>query len=473
MKQNDRKPYSKPERAYPKTDRNERRSESRPERPSSDEGRRGPARTNKPPRSDYRDSRSDSRPEYGENRRGNDRPNRPAGPLRPSRPDSRPERPAYGGARRGAARTETPRSDYRNPRPDSRPSRPSYGEQRNGPPRPERPPRSDYRDSRPTPRPNRPSYGEERNKPVRSERPPRSDYRDSRPDSRSERPVYRERPAFRERPEVSERPSYRPQRSDARPPRGEFGKSDYAEKPVRPKRAVSLPSDRAAAKSAKEREKANDLKNEIMSRPRKVPNVKFPHRDDAPKEPITKQVWKASTLLSPVPAVLVSCGGGETPPNVLTVAWAGTVCSDPAMLSISLRAATHSHGIIKQNREFVVNLPTEEQIKIVDFCGVASGRDVDKFEHTGLTAGPGSTVDAPIIMECPVNMECKVLQVLELGLHTMFIAEITAVQVSDSAIDHTGRLALEKSGQIAFAHGNYFGLGKKLGHFGFSVKKKK
>jgi flavin reductase (DIM6/NTAB) family NADH-FMN oxidoreductase RutF len=192
----------------------------------------------------------------------------------------------------------------------------------------------------------------------------------------------------------------------------------------------------------------------------------------ATRLPITKQVWEPGTMLCPVPVVMVSSAAKDGRPNICTVAWAGTVCSEPPMLSISLRSATYSHGLILGSREFVVNVPSARLIRITDYCGVVSGRDVDKFDKTGLTPGPAATVKAPVIMECPVNIECIVRQVLDLGLHTMFVAQITAVQVSEHLVTPSGRLALEKEGLAAYAHGGYYLLGKKLGHFGYSVRKR-
>lgn len=189
--------------------------------------------------------------------------------------------------------------------------------------------------------------------------------------------------------------------------------------------------------------------------------------------PNAKRVWKAGTMLCPVPVVMVTCmrDGGRA--NIATVAWTGTVCSEPPMLSISLRKATHSHGIIMATKEFVVNVPSVHQIRATDLCGVISGREEDKFARTGLTAGPATTIKAPIIIECPVNIECAVRRVVELGSHTMFLAEVMAVQVSERLITPTDRLALEQAGLTAFAHGEYFALGKKLGFYGFSVRKRK
>jgi len=185
-----------------------------------------------------------------------------------------------------------------------------------------------------------------------------------------------------------------------------------------------------------------------------------------------KQTWPPGTLLSPAPAVMVTCAAADGRPNIVTVAWTGTICSDPPMLSVSLRPATFSHGLIKKSMEFVVNIPSVKEIRAMDLCGAVSGRDVDKFAKTGLTAGAASKVRAPIIQECPVNIECRVRRVEELGSHTMFLAEIVAVQVTEGLITKGGRLALEKAGLAAYAHGHYYALGKQMGHFGFSVRKR-
>jgi flavin reductase (DIM6/NTAB) family NADH-FMN oxidoreductase RutF len=192
------------------------------------------------------------------------------------------------------------------------------------------------------------------------------------------------------------------------------------------------------------------------------------------KQPIKKQSWKPGNMLSPVPAVLVSCGGTkEWKPNLITIAWAGTVCTNPPMLSISVRPERHSYDIIKKTGEFVVNVPSAKQVKVTDWCGVVSGRDHDKFEKTGLTPAPALKVECPIVLECPLNIECRVTQTLELGSHVMFIAEVVAVQASSELIDAKGKLCLEKAGLIAYVHGAYFALGQYLGHFGFSIRKKK
>lgn len=184
-----------------------------------------------------------------------------------------------------------------------------------------------------------------------------------------------------------------------------------------------------------------------------------------------REVWKPTPLLGPVPAVLVTCQGHEGPPNIITIAWTGIVNSTPPMLSISVQPIRHSHRLIAETREFVVNLPPLERVRETDLCGVISGRDGDKFQRAGLTPLPSSEVRPPLIAECPVHLECRVRHTLDLGSHTMFVAEIVAVQVAKGLIEPDGRLAFEKAGLIAWAHGHYYTLGKNLGHFGFSVRK--
>ena len=188
---------------------------------------------------------------------------------------------------------------------------------------------------------------------------------------------------------------------------------------------------------------------------------------------VEKKSWKPGNVLSPVPAVLVSCGGmREWKPNLITIAWVGNVCSEPPLLSISVRPERYSHEIIRTTREFVVNVPSLRQTRAVDWCGVVSGRSVEKFTGAGLTPAPALKVDCPIVLECPLNIECRVRKTLELGSHTLFVAEVVAVQVSSALIDARGRLRLEKGGLLAFAHGEYFALGRRLGRFGFSVRKR-
>lgn len=188
---------------------------------------------------------------------------------------------------------------------------------------------------------------------------------------------------------------------------------------------------------------------------------------------MSRENWRAGNMLYPVPAVMVSCQRPGEKPNIITVAWAGTVCSSPAMVSISVRPERYSYDIIKETGEFVINLTTEKLARATDYCGVRSGRDVDKFAEMHLTAGKAQHVAVPYIEESPVNIECKVKQILELGSHHMFVAEVVGVDVEEGLLDEKGKLQLGKAGLMVYSHGEYFGLGKKLGSFGYSVKKKK
>lgn len=185
-----------------------------------------------------------------------------------------------------------------------------------------------------------------------------------------------------------------------------------------------------------------------------------------------KKQISPGALLSPVPAVLVSCGSVEKP-NLLTIAWVGTICTHPAMVSISVRPERFSYPLIKESGEFVINLPGESMVRTLDFCGVRSGRNTDKFAVCGLTAVPAAGVSAPAVAECPVSFSCKVKEVIPLGSHDLFLAEIVAIEAEDWLFEESGRLALEKMGMVAYAHGEYFSLGEKLGSFGYSVRKKK
>lgn len=236
--------------------------------------------------------------------------------------------------------------------------------------------------------------------------------------------------------------------------------------------------------------------------------------------PGSKQVWRGGNMLYPVPAVMVSCARKGERPDIITVAWAGTVCSNPPMVSISIRPQRYSHDIIEETGEFVINLVTEKLARACDWCGVRSGRDTVKFtaeaevqrdeaasvekarEETSemtaagakrgfegaagrdrkgkleaapekLTAGKASCLEAaPIILESPVSLECRVKQKIELGSHDMFLAEVVCVDVDEAFIDSKGRLDLDSAGLIAYSHGTYFGLGKKLGTFGYSVRRR-
>ncbi len=187
---------------------------------------------------------------------------------------------------------------------------------------------------------------------------------------------------------------------------------------------------------------------------------------------MAKQFWKPGNMLYPVPAVLVTCKRQGEKPNIFTVAWTGTVCTNPAMVSISVRKERHSYGIIRQTGEFVLNLTTKQLAWATDYCGVRSGKQVDKFAKTKLTPCRSQTVDCPGIAESPVNIECKVTERKPLGSHDLFLAKVTGVRVDEDLLDQKGSLQLNRSGLIVYAHGAYFELGKQLGTFGFSVKKK-
>ena len=184
-----------------------------------------------------------------------------------------------------------------------------------------------------------------------------------------------------------------------------------------------------------------------------------------------KVFWEGGTMLSPLPPAMVSCGTMENP-NILTIGWTGIINTKPPMTYISVRPERHSFNIIKESGEFVINLPTEKLAFACDWCGVKSGRDVDKFKEMGLTPVKGERVNAPIIKESPVNIECRVVSQTHLGTHDMFMAEIIGVNVSRELLDENGRLCLDKAGLIAYAHGTYYTLGRSLGTFGYSVKKK-
>ena len=171
--------------------------------------------------------------------------------------------------------------------------------------------------------------------------------------------------------------------------------------------------------------------------------------------------------------MLVSCGGLETP-NLITIGWTGTICTQPSMVSISVRPERFSHHLIRESGQFAINLPTEALVRSVDWCGVKSGRDVDKFAACGLHAAPGTVLtDCPILEESPVNLECRVTQVIPLGSHDLFLAEVVACDVDESLLDENGKLCLDKARLIVYSHGEYLSLGKKLGTFGYSVRKKK
>ena len=188
---------------------------------------------------------------------------------------------------------------------------------------------------------------------------------------------------------------------------------------------------------------------------------------------MSKQFWKPSNMLYPLPAVMVSCAREGEKPNILTLAWVGTICSDPVMVSISVRPERYSYNIIKETKEFVINLTTEELARATDYCGVRSGKDVDKYKEMKLTPQPSQKIKAPGIAESPVNIECKVKEIVPLGSHHMFIAEVVGVNVDEDLLDEKGRLDLRKAKLLAYSHGEYMSLGRKLGKFGYSVQKRK
>ena len=178
-------------------------------------------------------------------------------------------------------------------------------------------------------------------------------------------------------------------------------------------------------------------------------------------------------MLFPVPAVMLSCGRENEKPNIITLAWAGNVCSDPPMVSVSIRRSRYSYDIIKETGEFVLNLTTESLARKADLCGVKSGRDIDKFETVHLTPQPSKKIKAPGIMESPVNIECKVEQIIPLGTHDLFLAKVLGVSVDESLLNKKGTLDLKRANLVAWSHGEYMGLGKKIGKFGYSVQKRK
>lgn len=188
---------------------------------------------------------------------------------------------------------------------------------------------------------------------------------------------------------------------------------------------------------------------------------------------MSKVPFSPSTMVYPAPAVMVSCGTDESDQNIITIAWTGTVNSKPPMAFVSIRKERHSHHIIKDNGGFVINLTNEALVFATDFCGVKSGRDINKFKHLNLTPVPATKVKAVMIEEAPVSIECEVKQIIELGSHDMFIAQVVAIHVDETLMDSDGKLRLEKSNPIVYAHGEYYGIGEAIGRFGYSIMKKK
>jgi len=191
------------------------------------------------------------------------------------------------------------------------------------------------------------------------------------------------------------------------------------------------------------------------------------------EKPLKKvSMAKPGTMLFPLPAVMVSCGKAGEDANIITVAWTGTVNTEPPMVYISVRKSRHSHGLLMRDREFVINLPSQDQVKALDWCGVRSGRMVDKFKEMNLTAAPAEKVGCPIIKECPVHLECKVVSITELPSHDMFLAEVVNVQVNEDMLDSKGALHLEKAKLIAYNHGKYYPVPRvSMMRFGESVMK--
>lgn len=185
-----------------------------------------------------------------------------------------------------------------------------------------------------------------------------------------------------------------------------------------------------------------------------------------------KEIWKPGNMLYPLPVVMVSAADRKGKNNIITIAWAGTVCSDPPMVSISVRPERYSHAILRETGEFVINLTTRELAYATDYCGVTSGRDVDKFAKLGLSPLPASKVQAPMIGESPVNLECRVSQVIPLGSHDMFLAEVVAVHADKRFMDDHNKFHLEQAEPIVYSHGAYLLCGRQIGTFGYSVRKK-
>lgn len=184
--------------------------------------------------------------------------------------------------------------------------------------------------------------------------------------------------------------------------------------------------------------------------------------------------FKPGTMVYPLPAVMVSCGSNPEEYNIITIAWTGTICSDPPMCYISVRPERHSYSIIEKNREFVINLTTKELAKATDWCGCRSGKKYNKWEEMNLTPGKAKIVNAPIIMEAPVSIECQVTEIIDLGVHHMFLAKVVNVRVDDKYLHPvSGKFDLESAIPLVYNHGAYYSLGKKIGKFGYSVERKK
>ena len=186
---------------------------------------------------------------------------------------------------------------------------------------------------------------------------------------------------------------------------------------------------------------------------------------------MAKQTWKAGNMLNPVPAVMVSVADKEGNANIITIAWAGTICTNPPMVSISVRPERYSYPMIEETGEFVINLVSDELVKACDYCGVVSGRDENKWEKMNLTPFAVENCSVPAIKESPVNIACKVVEKKELGSHTVFLAEVTSVTVEDAHMNENGKFLINELGLVMYSHGEYFSMGEKLGKFGYSIKK--
>ena len=187
---------------------------------------------------------------------------------------------------------------------------------------------------------------------------------------------------------------------------------------------------------------------------------------------MAKISWRPGTQIYPIPAVIVTCGNNPENWNLLTIAWVGTICSDPAMCYISVRPERASYPLIVDNMEYTINLTTEKMAAPTDWVGIKSGRDYNKWKETGLTPIPGEMVSSPTILESPLSIECRVKEIIKLGTHDMFISDVLNVRADSELFDETGKFNLEKSKLLAYIHGHYYSIGNMIGHFGFSVKKK-
>ena len=188
---------------------------------------------------------------------------------------------------------------------------------------------------------------------------------------------------------------------------------------------------------------------------------------------MAKEYWKGGNMINPLPVVMVSSKRKNEKPNIITVAWAGTVCTNPPMVSISIKPSRYSYDIIKESKEFVINLVTKDICKVTDFCGVKSGRDIDKFKETGLTPFSSKYVECPSIDESPVNIECHVERIIDLGSHSMFVARVLGVTIENENLSKSNKLDLNKLGLVTYSHGEYCLVGEKIGKFGFAVQKRK